>query len=136
MNIRKSISKLGAPALLIAIIAINANAASFSDVYLPIGGLERSLVTATKTGDSNPKVKVTTIKKGDGKSSSYSKIKCFVVYGVATEASEHITVTKDTSTTLKIEKASHRKKGSKLTLKGYGNNPILDCQVSGTFTPN
>jgi len=136
MKLKKIISKIGTPALLIAVIAMNANAASFSNIYLPIGGLERELVKTTKTGDSNPTVKVSTIKKGDGSSSSYTKIKCFVVYGAATEASSHTTITLNESKTLSLSSTKYKAKGSTLRLKGYGNNPLLACQVSGTFTPN
>lgn len=137
MKVRKILARIGSPILLIALLSMNVGAmTNFYQVYLPIIGGERFLATEAKSISSttNPVVSITSIKKGDGTSSSYSQIYCFVcIPGVV--SSDHVLVTKGTPKSISMP-AKYKALGTKLSLKGYGKNALLDCMVTGYFTAN
>ena len=78
--------------------------------------------TTTSTAD----LRVTNIYKADGSKSLYSKVKAKVYQGSS------VTVSKGVYTSLAIP-SSRRAKGKYVPLYAMGNNPKLDCKISGSW---
>lgn len=75
-------------------------------------------------------VKVVDIFKADGSASSYKKVKAKMI--VNTYNSDVQTVNKDTIYYFSVP--SEYQTGWQYLLKAMGNNPSLDCQITGTFS--
>ncbi len=84
-----------------------------------------SICTGTKdTTTSTTDLKINNIYKSDGSSSAYRKVKAKIAGGSSTTAvkGSYVKVTVP---------SSKRAKGSVVSLQAMGNNPRLDCKISG-----
>lgn len=80
-------------------------------------------------------LKLSTLYKADGSSSNYKVIKAKFYSGsiICTGKSEYTSATLGTHL-YPVLKKEYQAKGTKISFKAMGNNPALDCQVSGFFS--
>lgn len=132
-NIRKSIKGALSVFLVILIMAgavMVANAAnSVLFTKRPVDSNSYSYIeSATKTTNANPVVvHITNIYKADGSNSAYS-----CVWTKATSSGVAQQAVRGDYQELGIPEA-YRHAGANIALYAKGNNPLLDCQISGSW---
>lgn len=91
--------------------------------------------TTTKNSSNTPQVKLENIYKANGDDSNY-KIVLFKVNSGNKQATSKssMPVEKGTLENL-ILTSAYKKEGVSLTLHAMGNDPALDCQITGNFNP-
>lgn len=145
MKISKKILSITVSAATISFMSIT----SFASVTYngPIAQIVRShvdsntyttIASPTKASDASTcSLRVTNLYKSDGTGSNYKKIKAKFYVGstICTTSTEYTSADlgKYLTPTLKEQ---YRKKGTTLTFKAMGNDPSLDCQMTGFFTAN
>lgn len=115
-------------ALLCGTVALAAESSFTKDF---VSCFSYGLVTSAQksTAGSKAAVLITNMYKADGSSSDYKKLK--VQLGSNASQASEVTVTK--GTTYDITLKSAQEKGKWLHMFAKGNNPSLDCKVSGYF---
>lgn len=135
MKMKHILQKAGAGIAILSLLAMNANAVDINKKFVDSNQWTKLLAT-TKNGQSAPTVKVTKIYKADGKDSNYKRVRFRIQYGtkVISEASS-TTAILDSPTDIPIRK-EYNSKGQAIALYAMGNDPKLDCYITGVFSPN
>ena len=91
------------------------------------------IVTATKADKGETcKVEISNIYKANGSNSNYEAVRGVIRSNTKTASvSSNIRLGKKTTTIALLE--AYQAKGTILSFYSMGNNPSLDCKISGTF---
>lgn len=132
---KKKINKMkDALAILAAVVAVigthivcEASDTSFSNAYVDSNTYSYVTSATALQYSSTADVLVTNILKADGSASNYKQVYC-----KATGSGTPVLVTKGSYYTLTVP-ISNRGEGKSIGLYAMGNNPSLDCRISGIW---
>lgn len=108
-------------------LVCEAKDASFSNAYVDSNTYSYVTSATALQYSSTADVLVTNILKADGSASNYKQVYC-----KATGSGTPVLVTKGTYYTLTVP-ISNRGEGKSIGLYAMGNNPSLDCRISGIW---
>lgn len=122
---------LGVCGTVYATVSKNGSITNFTKEYVDSNEWTYICDTSNTSGCTDVSLRVDSIYKADGSSSNYSKVKIYCSVSGVTFASD--TISKEQTYFYDVPKGSQGA-GATYDLYVMGNNPSLDCQITGFYT--